>query len=75
MLFTYFYYRVYLSCLFNPLEQFEIISLINIKIYSPLIAYIDLTFTNMTLSQILGIILVISLSILTTNYKKIFSNS
>ncbi len=75
MLFTYFYYRVYLSCLFNPLEQFEIISLINIKIYSPLIAYIDLTFTNMALSQILGIILIISLNILTTNYKKIFSNS
>lgn len=66
---------MYLSCLFNPLEQFEIISLINIKIYSPLIVYIDLAFTNMALSQILGVILVISLNLLTTNNKKIFSNS
>jgi F-type H+-transporting ATPase subunit a len=53
----------------SPLEQFEVVSYININ--APLLGYINLAFTNLGLYSLLTLFLVIGLHTVANNEKKL----
>ena len=53
----------------SPLEQFEVVSYININ--APVLGYINLAFTNLALYSLLTLFLVISLHLVGNNDKKL----
>jgi F-type H+-transporting ATPase subunit a len=56
----------------SPLDQFEIRNLLSLD--APIFANIHISLTNIGLYLIIGMLLILSLNILTTNYNKIVSN-
>jgi len=56
----------------SPLDQFEIRNLLSLD--APIIANIHISLTNIGLYLILGILLILSLNVLATNYNKIVSD-
>ena len=56
----------------SPLDQFEIRNLLSLD--APILANIHLSLTNIGLYLIVGMLLILSLNILATNYNKIVSN-
>jgi F-type H+-transporting ATPase subunit a len=57
----------------NPLEQFEVRDLLFMDF--PLLGYLHLSITNIGLYLTIGMILIFTLSLLSTNYNKLVSNS
>jgi F-type H+-transporting ATPase subunit a len=56
----------------SPLDQFEIRNLLSLD--APILANIHISLTNIGLYLIVGMLLILSLNILATNYNKIVSN-
>jgi F-type H+-transporting ATPase subunit a len=56
----------------SPLDQFEIRNLLSLD--APILANIHISLTNISLYLIVGMLLILSLNILATNYNKIVSN-
>lgn len=56
----------------SPLDQFEIRNLLSLD--APILANIHMSLTNIGLYLIAGMLLILSLNILATNYNKIVSN-
>lgn len=56
----------------SPLDQFEIRDLLSID--APILANLHISITNIGLYLTIGALLILSLSILATNYNKIVSN-
>jgi len=56
----------------SPLDQFEIRNLLSLD--APILANIHISLTNIGLYLVAGMLLVLSLNILATNYNKIVSN-
>jgi F-type H+-transporting ATPase subunit a len=56
----------------SPLDQFEIRNLLSLD--APILANIHVSLTNIGLYLIVGMLLILSLNILATNYNKIVSN-
>jgi len=57
----------------SPLEQFEVVSYININ--APLFGYINLSFTNLSLYSLLTLFLVLGLHLVGNNDKKLVPNN
>ena len=57
----------------SPLEQFEVVSYININ--APLLGYLNLAFTNLGLYSLLTLFLVIGLHLVANNEKKLVPSS
>ena len=57
----------------SPLEQFEVVSYININ--APLLGYFNLAFTNLGLYSLLTLFLVVGLHLLANNDKKLVPSS
>jgi F-type H+-transporting ATPase subunit a len=56
----------------SPLDQFEIRNLLSLD--APILANIHISLTNIGLYLIVGMLLILFLNILATNYNKIVSN-
>jgi len=56
----------------SPLDQFEVRNLLSLD--APILANIHISLTNIGLYLIVGMLLILSLNILATNYNKIVSN-
>jgi F-type H+-transporting ATPase subunit a len=56
----------------SPLDQFEIRNLLSID--APLLANIHISLTNIGLYLTVGMLLILSLNVLATNYNKIVSD-
>jgi F-type H+-transporting ATPase subunit a len=56
----------------SPLDQFEVRNLLSID--APILANIHISLTNIGLYLIIGMLLILSLNILSTNYNKMVSN-
>lgn len=57
----------------SPLEQFEVVSYININ--APLLGYFNLALTNLGLYSLLTLFLVISLHLVANNERKLVPSS
>jgi len=56
----------------SPLDQFEIINLLSID--APILANIHISLSNIGLYLTVGMLLILSLNILATNYNKVVSD-
>ena len=57
----------------SPLDQFEIRNLLSIE--APIMGDINLSITNIGLYLLISAFIILTASVLTTNYNKIISNS
>lgn len=57
----------------SPLDQFEIRNLLSIE--APIIGDINISITNIGLYLLISTFIILTASVLTTNYNKIISNS
>jgi len=56
----------------SPLDQFEVRNLLSLD--APILANLHISLTNIGLYLIVGMLFILSLNILATNYNKIVSN-
>jgi F-type H+-transporting ATPase subunit a len=59
--------------IYNPLEQFEVRDLLFLDF--PLLGYLHFSITNIGFYLVIGMIIIFTLSLLSTNYNKLISNS
>jgi F-type H+-transporting ATPase subunit a len=57
----------------SPLDQFEIRNLLSLD--APILANLHISLTNIGLYLTIGVILVLGLNVLATNYNKVVSNN
>lgn len=65
--------NILLTEIVSPLDQFEIRNLLSLD--APILGNISISLTNIGLYLTMGLFLILSLSILTTNDNKIVSNN